>query len=147
MELFTEVSAYHWIALGLILLGAEALGAAGFLLGAAVASFANAVIVWLVPGLSLGMQLGVFAVGALVATYVYFQVFRDAQNRDGTPAINERAAGLIGQHLTLVEGIDREGRVQIGDTLWKVSAEEPLSAGSEVVVADADNMTLSLRRR
>ncbi len=146
MELLTEITAFHWIALGLILLGAEALGAAGFLLGAAVAAFANAVVVWLVPDLSLGMQLGVFAIGALVATFVYFQLFRDAQQQDGTPPINQRAASLIGQRLTLTEAIEHEGRIQIGDTFWKVTAEEPLATGSSVVVISANDMTLNLRK-
>ncbi len=38
MEWLTEINAYHWLALGLILFAAEALGAAGFLLGTAAAA-------------------------------------------------------------------------------------------------------------
>jgi membrane protein implicated in regulation of membrane protease activity len=146
MDLFMSLSAVHWFALGLILLAAEALGAAGFLIGAAVAALANGVIVWLFPGLSPGVQLIVFAVGAIVATYVYFQMFRDAQRHDDTPPINERAASLIGHQFELAADVTHgEGRVQIGDTFWKVASDEDLSAGTLVEVEDADNMTLRLR--
>ena len=44
MEIFTTITAYHWLALGLILLTAEVLGTAGFLLGAAVAALGMGVV-------------------------------------------------------------------------------------------------------
>ena len=56
MEIWTDLGAWHWLALGLTLLIAEALGAAGFLIGAAVAAFAMAIVMWMVPdaGVSFG---------------------------------------------------------------------------------------------
>ena len=47
MEILTNITAYHWIALALILLTAEMLGASGFLLGAAAAAFGMGALVQL----------------------------------------------------------------------------------------------------
>ena len=147
MDILTNLSWEPWLALGLALLAAEALGASGFLIGAAVAALANAVLVWLFPSLSVTAQFIIYAISALVATYAYFQLFRDAQRSDDAPPINERAASLIGKQVTLEEDLADEGRVQIGDTMWKVAAESPLKAGTQVVVTGTDGMTLQVRAR
>ncbi len=145
MELLTQLTAYHWFALGLILLGAEALGAAGFLLGTAVGALANGVLVWLLPELSSGWQLASFSMASILASAVYFQVFRDAQAREDTPPINQRAASLVGHHFTLKEPLNYgKGRVQIGDTFWSVAANQDLSAETSVTVIGVDGMTLEV---
>ena len=51
MDFFTSLTPYHWIALGLLLLVAEMLGASGFLLGAAVAALAMGAVTWIAPEL------------------------------------------------------------------------------------------------
>ena len=145
MDILTNLSWEPWLALGLALLAAEALGASGFLIGAAVAALANAVLVWLFPSLGVTAQLVLYAISALIATYAYFQLFRDAQNSEDTPPINERAASLIGKQVTLEEDLTDEGRVQIGDTMWKVTADGPLKAGTQVVVSGTDGLTLQVR--
>ena len=90
--------------------------------------------------------LGVFALTTGIATTLYLQVFRDAQARDEVPPLNQRAASLIGHHFTLKEPIQHgEGRVQIGDTFWRVEADGPLAAGTEVRVVGASETTLSLK--
>ena len=57
MDILFELTAYHWLALGLILFGAEALGAAGFLLGAGAAALATGLVVWFAPGLAPALIL------------------------------------------------------------------------------------------
>ena len=147
MEYLTNLSWELWLALGLCLLAAEALGASGFLIGAAVAAIANSVLVWFVPDLSFTAQIVIYAVTAMVATAVYFRVFQVAQEDDGTPAINARAGSLVGTTLQLPEDLDGIGRVQIGDTMWKVTSTEPLAAGTEIVVVGNDGMTLEVAAR
>ena len=145
MEFLTQLTAYHWFALGLILFGAEALGTAGFLLGAAVGALANGVLVWMLPELSVGWQLTSFALASVLATAVYFQVFRDAQARDESPPINQRAESLIGHRFKLGERLGNgKGRVQIGDTYWSVATNQTIEAETSVSVAGVDGMTLQV---
>lgn len=143
MDMFTTVTAYHWIALGLILLCAEMLGAAGFLLGAAAAALGMGVILWLMPDLSLTWQLIIYSISAVAATVIYFQLFRDAQKHQGRPLLNKRAQRLVGHQFKLPDDIELgTAKVQIGDTLWKVRCDGPLTKGTLVEVIDAKRMSL-----
>ena len=143
MEFFTNITAYHWVALALILLTAEMLGASGFLLGAAAAAFGMGALVWLIPDLSGAAQVTIYAIGAIIATILYFQLFRDAQQHPARPMLNKRAKRLIGHQFELTEDIELgTARIQIGDTMWKVQSDTPLTKGTKVEVIDTNRMSL-----
>ena len=144
MEWLIEINAYHWIALGLILFAAEALGAAGFLLGTAAAALVVGLLSLMVPGLGIAAEFALFAVIAVAASLLYIKVFRDEQAT--TPDdLNHRAAHLIGREFELAEDLHGgDGRVQIGDTFWHVHADEALSKGARVRVVSADAMALKV---
>ena len=143
MELFTNITAYHWIALALILLTAEMLGASGFLLGAAAAAFGMGALVWMFPEMGVAMQLTIYAIGAIIATILYFQLFRDAQAKPARQLLNKRARRLIGHQFELEADVDLgTTRIQIGDTMWKVESERPIAKGTRVEVVDTNRMSL-----
>ena len=145
MEIFTQITAYHWIALGLILLTAEMLGASGFLIGAAAAAFGMSVLVWLFSGLSVSAQITIYAIGSILSTILYFQLFKEAQSRPARPLLNNRAKRLIGHQFELSEDLTLgSARVQIGDTIWKVHSPEPLTKGTRVKVVATDKMSLEV---
>lgn len=144
MEWLTEINAYHWLALGLILFAAEALGAAGFLLGTAAAALVVGLLVLAIPGLSLAGQLTLFALVAIAASALYLKVFRDEQA--ATPdELNHRAENLIGTEFKLTAALPNgDGRVQIGDTFWRVRSNATLAEGARVRVVAADAMLLQV---
>jgi len=146
MDWLTEINAYHWIALGLVLLAAEALGAAGFLLGTAAAALVVGLLALVAPGLGLPLELALFAALSVLASYLYLQVFRQEQSAS-PDGLNHRARGLIGSEFELTEALAAgSGRIQIGDTFWRVETTTDLPAGTRVRVAAADAMTLTLIR-
>lgn len=148
MEIFTDITIYHWLALGLLLLIAEMLGASGFLLGAAAAAFGMSAILWLVPDMGITWQLVLYAIGAVVLSVIYFQLFRDAQSTPARPMLNNRAKRLLGHRFTLEQDIDLgHGKVQIGDTLWSVETDTPLPKGTLVEVVDTNIMSLRIEPR
>ena len=143
MEIFTNITAYHWIALALILLTAEMLGASGFLLGAAAAAFGMGALVFLIPDMGVPLQLTIYAIGAIIATILYFQLFREAQAQPARPLLNKRARRLIGHQFELEKDVDLgTTRIQIGDTMWKVESEGPIPKGTRVEVVDTNRMSL-----
>ena len=143
MEIFTSLTPYHWVALGLILLTAEMLGASGFLLGAAAAAFGMAVFNWLIPDASVFLQLVVYAGGATVLTLVYFQLFRDGQREPARPLLNKRARRLVGHQFHLEDDLTLgSAKVQIGDTMWTIESDAPITAGTLVEVTDTNRMSL-----
>ena len=144
MEFLTEVTAYHWFALGLILLTAEVLGTAGFLLGAGIAALGMGVVVALFPSLAVGTQVLLYVLSSAVATAVYFKMFRDDQSAQNVrPFLNKRASRLIGHRFELQDDINLGvTKVQIGDTLWRVKSDVPLTKGTSVEVVSAGRMSL-----
>lgn len=143
MEFFQQIEVWHWLILALLLLGGEALGAAGFMLGAVAAALVMALLVWLDVDLSWQQQISWFAGLALVFTVVYWQRFRRFNEDTESPQLNDRAAQLVGRQFVLnhdlVGGL---GKQQIGDTLWKVQADSDIAAGTQVKVIASADMTL-----
>lgn len=143
MDMLTTITPYHWFALGLLLLTAEMLGTAGFMIGAAVAALGMGIVVWLAPDMAVSLQVLLYVISGLVATFIYFKVFHDAQKAEGRGVLNRRASRLIGHQFELDTDVTTGvAKVQIGDTLWKVRSDTPLSKGTMVEVVDARQMSL-----
>ena len=62
--------------------------------------------------------------------------------------LNQRGSQLIGMHLTLDTALkDGFGHVRIGDSSWRVQANEDLPAGSPVIVTGVVGITLLVQPR
>lgn len=138
---------WHWVGFGLLLLIFEALGAAGFLVGFALASILLAVILAVDPMLGWRYQLLVFSLFSLIFTMLFWRFFRKPGKGSDAPLLNERSQQLVGRKLSLTEPmINRQGRVQIGDTVWKVASDEDIDAGVTVEVVSAESSLLHIRK-
>ena len=145
-----QLSQWHWFIIGLILLIGEAFGAAGFLLGAAVGAILTAIIVWIAPGVIEGglgwkVQFLIATVLSILCSLLYWRNFRADSQQSERPELNQRSAQLIGKKLTLQQNIDFEGRIQIGDTFWKVICDDSLKTGDKIEVISADVSTLKIQ--
>lgn len=145
-DILNNLGHWHWFILGLILLIAEAFGAAGFALGAAIGSLATGIIVWLIGDPSWEFQIILGAVLATVSSLVYWRFFRADLQESDRPQLNQKTAQYIGRKLTLDKDIDFEGRIQIGDTFWKVKSEVSLKSGDVIEVVSADETTLNIQK-
>ena len=145
LELLNNLEPWHWLSLGLLLLGAEALGASGFLLGTAVAAFLLAVLNAIFAEISWQLQFTLFAFSAIGFSVAYWKYFKEFNNRTDNGKINQRAASLIGRELFIEHDLyGGQGRIQVGDTFWKVTFDGDISKGSKIKVTDADNMSLKV---
>ncbi|ATC93093.1 NfeD family protein [Pseudoalteromonas tunicata] len=145
LELFTQIEAWHWLILGLLLLGAEALGTAGFLLGAAIAAFCIMLVKFALPELSWQWQMSLFAVLSVILSILYWKFFKRFNQQSDHKELNQRSHHLIGKEWVLSETITiGENHVQIGDTYWKVFSDQDIKAGSRVKVISADPMSLTI---
>lgn len=147
MDFLSTLQIWHWLIVAFLLLGMEALGAGGFLLGSALAGLLSALLLWLIPDLIWAWQLVWFAVASLVFTIAYWKFFRRVNEKSDSHQLNNRAAQLIGRVVMVSETLSHgQGRLQIGDTLWKVQASDTIEAGVNIVVVGADGMTLLIER-
>lgn len=150
-EWFEQISHWHWFIFGLLLLIGEALGASGFLLGTSMAALLMGIIVWIATsitdgGLGWQTQVVLCAILSVIFSLLYWRFFREDQQASDRPDLNHRTAQLVGRKLILDKDIPFEGRVQIGDTFWKVETDIPLNCGDQVEVISADSTTLTIKK-
>ena len=134
-----------WFGIGIVLLIVEVLGAAGFLVGAAAAALVLALLTFLIDGIGVPLQLGVYAIVAVFATLVYFRFFRKTQGKNDVE-LPARSSSMLGKRFTLEERLaaGAEIRAQIGDTMWRVGADQDLAEGTEVKVISAEAMSVKV---
>ncbi|QCR36842.1 NfeD family protein [Nissabacter sp. SGAir0207] len=134
-----------WLTLGGLLLAAEMLGAGGYLLWSGVAAMLTGLLLWLLP-LGWQVQLLAFALLTLLTAGGWWLWLK---RRPGTPAarrLNRRGEQLIGTRATLRAPLHNGyGRLEIGDSSWRIHSDAPLQAGDEVEVIAIDGITLEVR--
>jgi len=144
--LLDSLTTWHWLILAVVLLIFEALGTSGFLIGIAAAAFLMAGVVAMDIVQAWQYQLLWFSLMALVLTLLYWKVFKGFNNRSAEPLLNDRAAQLIGRRVVLEESlIAGQGRIKVGDTLWKASADTQLDAGTTVEIYASEGMMLKIK--
>jgi membrane protein implicated in regulation of membrane protease activity len=135
---------FAWAAVALLLFAAEAMAPGAFMLWLGLAATVVFVAVWIVPGIPLLAQVAAFVVLSFVSIQVYRRWFRGREPQSDRPALNRRAAALVGQVVPLQAAIvNGRGRVQIADAYWDVSGPE-LPAGVPVRIVGADGMLLQV---
>lgn len=145
MGVFETFEPWHWLVLGFVLLSLEALGASGFLIGAAVAAFLQWIVTLVFPDLSWQHQLELYAFNALVLTVLYWKFLRRFNQTTDAKNLNNRAAQFIGRSYPVYKAIDHGvGKVKIGDALWKVKADRDAPVGAVVKVIASEGMTLKV---
>ena len=135
---------FAWAAVALLMFAAAAMAPGAFMLWLGLAAAVVFVVVLLFSGIPVLAQVALFVVLSFVSIQVYRRWFRNREKPSDQPALNRRAAALVGRVVPLERGIiDGRGRVQIADAFWEVAGPE-LPAGTHVRVTGADGMTLTV---
>lgn len=131
-----------WACIALGLIAAETLAPGIFLLWLGFAAAALFILVFVLPDLSLLMQVLLFVVLSFVSVSMYVKFFRGKEAPSDQPLLNRRGEQLIDKVLTLETAIiNGQGRVKIGDAFWTVQGPD-LPANTLVRVISVDSMTL-----
>ena len=144
MELVTQLQAWHWFALAVILIVLEVTTTVGFLLGIAFAALALAVAVFIVPELAWDWQLLSFGVLSVLLTVGYRRYFKPVNDATDNPTLNDRAAQMIGTSFVLGVELDRSGADMVGDTRWALRSAGRIDKGARVRVVGVDGMVLRI---
>lgn len=137
------LGAAGWWLIAALALGAAELVAPGvFLVFMALAAAATAAILLAVPDLPLAGQLASFAAWAAVTVLVGRRWYVDYPVPSEDALLNDRAARLIGQVVTVLDPIEHgRGRVVVDDSVWLARGPEA-RAGSQVRVLAVDGAVL-----
>jgi membrane protein implicated in regulation of membrane protease activity len=141
IQLVSDLGPWAWLIGGIILLALELAMPGSFLVWLGLAALVVGMASFVVD-LSWQVAWIGFAVLAIVFLLIGRRVFSAERTASDRPHLNERGRALVGRRFTLTEPIvDGEGRVRIGDTLWRVRGPN-LAAGTSIEVRSADSATL-----
>jgi membrane protein implicated in regulation of membrane protease activity len=133
---------FAWAAIALLLFAAETVAPGAFMLWLGFAAVVLFLVVLMMSGIPLLAQVAAFVVLSFISIQVYRTWFRGRERPSDQPALNRRAAALVGRVVPLERGIVQgRGRVQIADAYWDVTGPE-LPAGTPVRITGAEGMTL-----
>jgi membrane protein implicated in regulation of membrane protease activity len=144
-SIFVELGPWNWMVLGFALLALEILVPGVFLLWIGIAALiigANSLLMWDAAFWTWQVQVISFLALALVSAYVGHRVMGGKNTVSDQPLLNLRGEQMIGRTATLTEPIrEGRGRIQLGDTLWRVSGPD-LPPGTRVRVKAASDSEL-----
>ncbi|MCA8902762.1 MAG: NfeD family protein [Hyphomonas sp.] len=152
-EIFTQLTVWHWLAFGLVLLGIEMMTGTFDFLMIAIAAWAAAAFAWLAPDSLAGWkgQLVFFGIAAIVMV-LFGRTFL-AGLRGTTeehPTLNKRMASLVGQRGVATADFSAAGagRIKIGDTVWGAeTAGDAIIAEGDAVVVEGARMNTAIVRK
>ncbi|CAN5136878.1 NfeD family protein [soil metagenome] len=132
---------WSWMILAVLLGIGEIVIPGVFLIWVAIAAAVTGAVA-LVIGIALPAQIVLFAVLCLVSTYCGRRWYVGNPVASADPMLNDRAARLIGETVSVVEAIaDGHGRVKVGDGVWNARGPDA-ALGAKVRVIGADGTCL-----
>ncbi|WP_018410619.1 NfeD family protein [Methyloversatilis thermotolerans] len=141
---------WYWLVIGLALIAIEITAPGMVLLWFGVGALGVALLLALIPALSLVAQLLIWSATSCALLVLWFRVFRNSRARTLAGTSSGDVLGEIG---LLTRDIAAFGRGQVrfqkpllGADLWDCIADEPLAAGERVKVAAIEGSLLKVAR-
>ncbi|AHG75307.1 Nodulation efficiency protein D [Mannheimia varigena USDA-ARS-USMARC-1296] len=133
----------NWLILGFVLLALELIIPGVLIMWWGFSAILLAILVWLLPDLSVSIQISGFAILAIVFSLIWwkYQHAKDKQD-DKSTSLNSREQSMIGMQGIIVEILENGvARGKFGDTTWRVMGTG-LNLGDKVQVQRVDGITL-----
>ena len=119
-----ELGPWNWMVLGIILLALEIVLPGVFLVWIGIASLivgAISIFAWESGFWTWQTQVLLFLVLSVASAFAGRRLAGPRKDDSDQPLLNRRGDQLIGRTATLAEPIrNGRGRIQLGDTLWRV---------------------------
>jgi hypothetical protein len=130
-----------WLIAGVLLGIAEIVAPGIFLIWIAIAAGLTGIVAFLLP-VPLWLQVLLFALLCVVATYLGRRWYAAQPGESQDPLLNDRIGRLIGRTATVSTGLAQgSGHVKVGDSIWPCEGPD-LPPGSLVRITGADGTTL-----
>ncbi|AFX98238.1 nfeD-like family protein [Candidatus Endolissoclinum faulkneri L2] len=141
--------AWHWTALGLLLMALEIVLPGSLLLWFGFSGVVLGFFLLLID-VTFSYQIALFSLFALLSYWpIRFFTTDHQQSNDWAAAadLNQRAYSLIGHRVSVSEAvINGFGAAKVSDLRWQIACEENLEVGSLVEVVSVIGITLQVRR-
>ncbi|MEE2929885.1 MAG: NfeD family protein [Pseudomonadota bacterium] len=144
-------TAWHWLALGLVLLSIEMMTGTWDLLWVGLAAMFTSAFAAFAPAGMAGWegQLIFFAIASTVLFITGRTLFRKMrEDVEEHPTLNKRMASTLGQRGIVAEDFNGGlGQIKLGDTVWSAQSVDGanLASGAAVIVEATEGTTLKVR--
>lgn len=151
-QIFSELTFWHWLALGLILFGIEMMSGTFDLLMVSIAAWLTAAFAYFGPDAWTVWQGQMVVFGVASTALVVFGRTVLSGVRKSTPehpTLNKRMQSLVGERgLAMGDFVSGTGQIRVGDTVWRAEAVDGDSIrGGDTVIVEGAKMTTALVRR
>ncbi|MEM9572528.1 MAG: NfeD family protein [Pseudomonadota bacterium] len=144
-------TAWHWLAIALLLFSIEMMTGTWDLLWVSIAAAFTSAFAAFAPAGIAGWegQLIFFAIAAVALFILGRTLFRRMrEDVDEHPTLNKRMAGTLGQRGVVADDFTGGlGRVKLGDTVWSAESTDGanLASGTAVIVEATEGTVLKVR--
>lgn len=116
---------WYWWVLALAFLVVEILATGFFFLWMAASGFVTGIMVWLIPSVSMNVQIIVFSILSIIAIAVWKFYLKKHATETDQPLLNKRGAQYIGRIFNLYQAIENgQGKIKVDDSIWKVQGQD-----------------------
>jgi hypothetical protein len=147
-DFLNSQQAWHWWALGAVLLACEIASSTQYLLWPGIAALCVGALKFLVPSLDGRLAVFLFAVFAVVATVLWKRSRWSRAERDTHLTLNQRSAQYVGRVVKCEDDfVNGRGPVRVDDTRWiahVVDGSAPIK-GDMVQVSGCDGAELKVQ--
>jgi membrane protein implicated in regulation of membrane protease activity len=144
MELFSDITFWHWLVLGVGLIILEVLSQTIFLLLIGISAVVVGLLVFMLPDMAWELQVVLFAAFSVSSIAIWRHYLRKYPTETDQPQLNRRGAQYIGRTFTLEEPIvNGQGKIRVDDSTWKIMGED-CPEGSKVEIIGVDGVVLKV---
>ena len=148
MDFFTNLSPWHWWALGVLCFAIEIVAPSAFFIWPGAAALIVGIVLWLQPEMGWMLQFFTFSLLS-VASLVVWRAgpWRKAGLSDH-PLLNRRGAQYVGRTATVVADFENgRGHVELDDTRWGAVSDDATNPenGSIVTVTAVEGTMLRVK--
>lgn len=131
-----------WLVFALVMGVAELIVPGVFLVFLAIAAAITGLAVLVLPDLPVAAQLASFAIWSGVTVLIGRRWYRDYPVATSDPLLNDRAARLIGEIVTVDQAIEHgRGRVKVADGVWPARGPDA-AIGTKMRVTEVESGVL-----
>jgi membrane protein implicated in regulation of membrane protease activity len=147
-----KVLYWYWLVFGMLLIIAEIFIPSFTVFWFGLGAIIVALILWLLPDMSLSWQLFTWAIASIVFTFLWFKFFKPLMTDRTKAGISREAViGESGQVIRIPEenrrGIVRFATPLLGADEWPFICEQAVASGDRVFVKDVSGNTLIVEKR
>jgi len=147
-----KVLYWYWLVFGMLLIIAELFIPSFTVFWFGLAAVITALILWLLPDMSLSWQLFIWAIASIVFTFLWFKFFKPLMTDRTKAGISREAViGESGQVIKIPEesrrGIVRFATPLLGNDEWPFICEQTVAAGDRIFVKEVSGNTLIVEKR